>query len=267
MGFVVKHIGITWIFWIFAIINFVQFLFYLAIGAETIYLPENDSKGATDSRNPIIRTMVPRRIDPSPFKLTDFISPLFLGRLPRVLVPSFSLAIAFCYGNIAIVVEMPTAFGQKFNFDAQQVGLQFIAVMIGCFLGEQLGGPLSDWFLGMMTRRKGYRCPADRLWLSYIGYATIFAGLLTWGFQLQKATTWNVTPCVGAAIASFGNQALVTTLTAFAVDSHKDLSTTVGVFVNICRQIYGFVRSGYPPSHGARADSFLDRTILLRAHV
>jgi hypothetical protein len=44
-GFVVKYIGITWIFWIYAIINFAQFLAYLAIGAETLYFPENDSKG------------------------------------------------------------------------------------------------------------------------------------------------------------------------------------------------------------------------------
>ncbi|KAI9879913.1 MAG: hypothetical protein M1830_006580 [Pleopsidium flavum] len=37
IGFVVKHIGINWIFWIFAIINFCQFLGYLLLDAETLH--------------------------------------------------------------------------------------------------------------------------------------------------------------------------------------------------------------------------------------
>lgn len=43
------------------------------------------------------------------------------------------------------------------------------------------------------------------------------------------------------AIAAFGNQVLTTTLISFAVDSHKEHSASIGVFINLCRQIYGFV--------------------------
>lgn len=136
---------------------------------------------------------------------------------------------------------MPIAFGEKFHFDAQQIGLQFIAIIIGCVLGEQVSGPMSDWFLKRVRQTEGHSCPADRLWLSYIAFSTIITGLLTWGYQLQHATTWNVTPCVGAAIASFGNQMQTTILTTFAVESKKERAAQVGVFVNICRQIYGFV--------------------------
>jgi hypothetical protein len=100
---------------------------------------------------------------------------------------------------------------------------------------------MCDWFLKRVRQSRGYSCPADRLWLSYIAFSTIFAGLLVWGFQLQHATTWNVTPCVGAAIASFGNQMQTTILTTFAVESKKERSAEVGVFVNVGRQIYGFV--------------------------
>jgi hypothetical protein len=95
----------------------------------------------------------------------------------------------------------------------------------------------TDW-------QKGSHRPADRLWLSYIGYGTIIAGLLIWGFQLDKASsTWNVTPCVGAAIASFGNQVIMTILISFAVDSDKERSTDIGVCMNVYRQIFGFVSS------------------------
>lgn len=241
MGFVIKHIGVQWIFWIFAIINFCQFLVYIAIGDETIYNPDNEPRTTA-----FWGKLVPRKISSHPVRPLDFFAPFSLAKYPRVLIVACAHAITFCYGNIAIIVEMPIAFGEKFNFDAQQIGLQFIAIIIGCVLGEQVSGPACDWFLGRIRKSRGASCPADRLWLSYIAFGTIFAGLLTWGFQLQKATTWNVTPCVGAAIASFGNQMQTTILTTFAVESKKDRASQVGVFVNVCRQIYGFVSSYLP---------------------
>ncbi|KAJ5998157.1 hypothetical protein N7522_009817 [Penicillium canescens] len=237
MGFVIKHIGVQWIFWIFAIINLCQFLFYLAFGDETIYNPENELKTTG-----FWSKMVPRKINSRSIKLQDIIEPFSLARYPRISIAACAHAITFCYANIALIVEMPIAFGEKFHFDAQQIGLQFIAIIIGCVLGEQVSGPMCDWLLGRVRRNRGSSCPADRLWLSYIAFGTIFAGLLTWGFQLQHATTWNVTPCIGAAIAS-----LTTILTTFAVESKKERASQVGVFVNVCRQIYGFLGPFYFP--------------------
>lgn len=104
---------------------------------------------------------------------------------------------------------------------------------------------MSDWFLKTLRRKKGHTIPADRLLLSYIGYDTVFAGLLLWGFQLEKAVTWNVTPCVGMAVAAFVNQVLTTILISFAVDCHKEYSAGIGVFVNFCRQVYGFVSTHF----------------------
>lgn len=247
MGFVVQHIGVQWIFWIFTMINFGQFLLYLAIGDETIYNPENERRS-----NGFLEKLRPRKISSHSLKLQDFIAPFALAQYPRVLIAACAHAITFCYANIAIIVEMPIAFGQRFHFNAQQIGLQFIAVIIGCVLGEQVSGPMSDWFLKWMRRTKGQSCPADRLWLSYIAFSTIFAGLLTWGFQLQHATEWNVTPCVGAAIASFGNQMQTTILTTFAVESKKERAAQVGILVNVCRQVYGFVRLPQPLSTADR---------------
>ncbi|KAF7586739.1 hypothetical protein BBP40_008382 [Aspergillus hancockii] len=249
MGFVTKHIGVQWIFWIYAIINFAQFVAYLLIGEETTYVPRdsNDFPKASGAPNRFFSKLIPRRIDPRPLKLREFYEPMLFYRYPRVLIPAIAHCITFCYGNIAIVVEMPIAFGQKFHFDPQQIGLQFIAVIIGCLLGEQVSGPTSDWFLRILNRKRGHFRAADRLWISYIGFGTVIAGLLTWGIQLDRATAWNVTPCIGAAIASFGNQIVTTILISFAVDSYKDQSTNVGVFINLARHIYGFIGPFYFP--------------------
>jgi hypothetical protein len=243
MGFVTQHLGIAWIYWIFAIINLVQFLAYVILGAETRYIGTHiDTTPRLAS--PILacwHRWVPRRIDTSPLTLQQIFAPLALIRYPRIFIAAMAHAIIFCYANVAIVVEMPIAFGEKVHFTAQQIGLQFIAVMIGAGLGEQLSGPLSDYFLNRLRKRCEQVYPADRLWLVYIGFGTVFAGLLTWGFQIQKMTSWNVTPCIGAAVASFGNQIQTTILLSFAIDSHPELSTSIGIFTNFCRLVYAFV--------------------------
>lgn len=51
--------------------------------------------------------------------------------------------------------------------------------------------------------------------------------------------------CVGAAIASFGNQMQTIILMTFAVESQRERPTDVGVFISMVRQVYGFV--GLPP--------------------
>ncbi|KAF9885477.1 hypothetical protein FE257_012913 [Aspergillus nanangensis] len=245
MGVVSQHLGVQWVFWIFAILNLVQLIAYLVFGAETLPLKEPISSQAPQS---VWRRWEFRRLDPAPFKLVDLIRPLFLARNLEILIPGLAYAFTFCYATVAISVEMPTVFGEKFNLNAQQIGLQFIALIIGCILGDQLSGPCSDFLLRFLRRRKGRSCPADRLWLSYVGYGTTIAGLLIWGFQVQHAVTWNITPCVGAGFAAFGNQVVTTTLVAFAVDSSEQRSTDVGLFTNFCRQIYGFIGPFYFPA-------------------
>ncbi|KAL2849300.1 major facilitator superfamily domain-containing protein [Aspergillus pseudodeflectus] len=258
MGFVTEHIGVEWIFWIFTMINFVQLALYVAIGEETLYIPPGQQRKPNETvKRGFFTKFIPRRIDPRPLRPREFIEPLFLSRHPRILIPAVAHAVVFCYANIALIVEMPIVFGEKFHFTAQQIGLQFIAIIIGCVLGEQVSGPVSDWFLVALKRRRGRNLKegegenvrdADRLWLSYIGYVTVVAGLLVWGVQLEKADrTWNVTPCVGAAIASFGNQVVTTILIAFAVDSYKERATDVGVCINLYRQVYGFIGPFYFP--------------------
>jgi len=181
MGFVVKHIGIDWIFWIFAIINFCQFLGYLLLDAETLY--DRSSVGPRRTSGHLNFG----RIDKAPFTVKGFFAPLLLCMSSKALIPACAYAIVFCYANIAIIVEMPIVFGQRFGLDAQGIGLQFVALIIGSVIGEQLSGPLSDLFLNRYARRTGHSHPVHRLWISYVGFLTVIIGILVWGIQLQNA--------------------------------------------------------------------------------
>lgn len=255
MGFVVQHIGTRWIFWILAIINFCQFLGYLFLGGETLYCPDQHA----NSYQPTVLTKtdrfkVARRINPSPLTLWTFLSPLQLTTKASVIVPACAYAIVFCYANIVLIVEMPVVFGEKFGLDAQQIGLQYIALMIGSVIGEQISGPLSDFVQRkhdktLQSHHRGHVGATHRLWFSYVGFLTVFVGLIVWGIRIQQAKegSWNVTPLVGAAIAAFGNQVITTTLIAYAVDCYRDRSMDIGVLVNLVRQVWGFIGPFYLP--------------------
>jgi MFS family permease len=239
MGFVVQRVSVHWISWILAIVNFLQFLGYLFFNSETLSHP-----GSSNTQFIGCETKWGfRRIDKAPFSLQDFLNPFTVCKYPKVLIPVIAYALCFCYANIALIVMMPISFGKKFGLDAQGIGLQFIALIIGSVLGEQVSGPLSDTFLNRYAAKTGRRAPVQRLWLAYPGFLTIFVGILVWGIQLQNAKQghWNVTPLVGAAIAAFGNQVITTTLITFAVDSYPEKSSHIGGAVNVVRQTWGFV--------------------------
>ncbi|KAJ5737862.1 MFS transporter [Penicillium malachiteum] len=229
MGFVVQHTQVRWIFWIYSIVNFLQAVAYLLLGAETLYPPVPKSetlevKGSV--MKTLARKLVPRRLDVRPMRLRNVLTPFELAANTRILVAAMATSIKFCYGNIVYVVEMPLTFTEKLGLDAQQTGHQFASYI------QSAGGNFY---------------PADRFWLTYIGFFTIIAGLLIWGSRLEQATTWNITPCVGIAIASFGNQIQSNVLTAYAVDTSPDKSAHIGVFFNFIRLLYGFIAPFYFP--------------------
>ncbi|RLL97711.1 hypothetical protein CFD26_106368 [Aspergillus turcosus] len=242
-GFVVEHAGLPLLFWTLAAANAVQFLAYLALRAETLY----DSR---DELDPAIAAQRPSAVSSrNALTISEFLRPLTLFARPRVLLPAVSYGFFFTYANTAITVELPILFEEKLHFNTQQVGLQYLSVLVGAGLGEQVSGPLSDMFLTKYTKKTGRHCPEHRLWIAYIGFITSIAGIMVWGVQLDKMEhEWNITPLVGAAISNFGSQIVGTTLITYAVDCHEDLSAHIGIFVNIIRQTWAFIGPFYFPS-------------------
>lgn len=186
-----------------------------------------------------------RRIDPAPLTLSTFLHPLTLVAYPAVTLPAVAYSMVFLWGGVMITFEIPQIFPEQFGFNAQQVGLQYIGVIIGTILGEQVGGISSDkWMLARQRRLQdsSHVAPEYRLWLSYAGYALTICGVAVFLVQIDRAgETWNVTPIVGAAIAAAGNQIVTTVLITYAVDCHSDQAASIGVYVTLVRQCWGFI--------------------------
>ncbi|KAM0714061.1 hypothetical protein Q7P37_011025 [Cladosporium fusiforme] len=252
MGFVSYQTGdYRWIYWVLVIITGVQLILYILLGPETRYIRQGAAASSNDQVSTFQREYVHfRRIDPSPLTLWEFVEPVSLFRHASIALPTIAYTIIFGFCSILLVVEIPIIFLPLFAFNPQQLGLQFLGLIIGSILGEQIGGRMSDWWMYLRFKRTGQPPrPEFRLWLSYGGYVLSIVGLVVFCVQTENATAgnWNVTPLVGAAIAAGGNQIVTTVCTTYAIDSHVEHSGSIGVFINLVRSTWGFIGPFYYP--------------------
>ncbi|KAJ5563807.1 hypothetical protein N7513_000049 [Penicillium frequentans] len=240
-GFLALRVSYRWIFWVLTIVNGVQFILYFFLGPESLYIREEGApKQVTTMTGSLFKF---RRIDPTPLRFWDFIQPLSYFSKPRVLIPAAAYAMIFLWGSIMLTIEIPQIMPEQFGFNTQEVGLQFLAVILGSVIGEQIGGLISDRWMLIRQKSKGERPPNEyRLWLSYIGHALTICGVVVFCVQMGKAgDKWNITPLVGAAIAAAGNQVVTTINITYAVDCYRADAASVGVFITFVRQIWGFI--------------------------
>ncbi|KAE8447004.1 hypothetical protein EG329_011138 [Mollisiaceae sp. DMI_Dod_QoI] len=248
MGFVAYHTnGYKWIYWTLAITNGIQFILYFFLSPETLYARNRPAPttAATTSTSLFKRQYLNfGRLGPHPLSLTDFWTPIKMFAYPNVLLPTIAYSVIFNFTSVLLTVEIPQLFTPKYHFNAQQIGLQFIGMIVGSVLGEQLGGRGSDlWMRHSKTpsRSSSGANPEHRIWVAYPGFITVIIGIVVFCIQVENLKHYNVTPIVGIAISAFGNQIITTVLVTYAVDCHHEHAASIGVFINLVRSTWGFI--------------------------
>ncbi|KAN0099564.1 MFS multidrug transporter [Hyaloscypha variabilis] len=246
-GFIIQHLGWRWMYWVMAILNLGQFVTYLFFGPETLY-----HRASIVVRFPADSSVLYRqylrigRIMPAPLGIKDFVLPFVLLGDPRVLLTVISYSIVFNFVLVLLTVEIPVYFGVLFHLNPQQIGINFLGLLIGCVLGELIGGPLSDFWRNQWIRRTGGKAfaPEQRLWLAYLGYPLSIAGVVIFCVTLAEAKPlhWIITPIVGIAVAGFGTQIITTIVVTYCSDCHPEIkSSAIGVSINFVRCTWGFL--------------------------
>lgn len=183
------------------------------------------------------------RINPAPLKLWDFFQPLSYVIKPCVLIPAAAYAMIFLWGSVMLTIEIPQVYPKKFGLNTQEVGLNFLGLIVGSVIGEQVGGFISDRWMLLRAKHTGQPpAPEYRLWLSYIGHALTICGIVVFTIQLRDSgDKWDITPIVGSAIAAAGNQIVTTVNITYAVECYREDAASVGVFITFVRQLWGFI--------------------------
>ena len=183
--------------------NGVQFITYLFLGPETLYMRNVVRHNVSAFKQEYLTF---KRIDPTPFRPVEFIQPLSLFRYTSIWVPTVAYAIVFNFCSVLLTVEIPQLFLPKFGLNPQELGLQFLGIMIGLVIGEQFGGRISDLWMNKRTQKLGRRPePEYRLWLSYMGFVFAMVGLIVFSVRLQQAPQgqWKITPIVSSSYHDF----------------------------------------------------------------
>ncbi|GJN72158.1 hypothetical protein PLICBS_006230 [Purpureocillium lilacinum] len=241
-GFVAVRVGYRWIYWTLAITNGAQLLAYALLGSETRYVhdPALEARPRPSAAQRLLKF---RRVDPTRLTWYDFLHPLTLVTNPNVAIAAVAYAMIFLWGCVMTTLMVPQIYPQIWGFDAEKVGLQYIAFIVGTVIGELGGGFASDHWMRLASRREGAAPkPEFRLWLSYFGYLLTICGVVVFLVQLGAASdTWDVTPDVGMAIGGAGNQVVTTVMITYAVDCLPHDGAAVGTFVIFVRHIWGFI--------------------------
>ena len=214
MGFVAQRVGWEWVYWTFAIVSGVQFVLYFFLGDETRYLGPDSSTtksaaASLENASWAKQFLTFRRIDPTPFAASDLWRPFLMARHMRIVLSICCHTMVFCLSAALLTVEIPQLFSERFGFDSQQVGLQFLGIIIGTVTGE-IANAVFHALLNARTVRSG-RAHMKLSWYistSYIGFACMVVGLVVFCVELDRTTPmhYSVVPIVGIGIAGFGNQ-------------------------------------------------------------
>lgn len=214
---------------------------YLFLGPETRFVGSGIDRQDANWKTEYLSI---RRIDPTPLTWYECVRPLTMVRHPSIMIPACAYAMVFLFGSVLATVEVPQLLQLKFELNAEQLGLQFLGVIIGSVIGEQMGGALSDfWMSRRATRIGGKPEPEFRLWLSYFGFALTIIGVIVFLVCTQESPSghWNVSPIIGTAIGAVGNQLVTTVMITYAVDCYPQEAGSIGVFITFVRQIWGFI--------------------------
>ncbi|KAK4623483.1 hypothetical protein CLAFUR0_07415 [Fulvia fulva] len=178
--------------------------------------------------------------DPWPQIISEFWRPLKVSILPAVFWCGLN------YGTcVSWLAVMATTIAEVFapppySFTNNNLGLIWIAPMIGSLIGAYFSGPLNDRFtLYLSNRNHGWSEPEFRLW-AFIPSAIIMpAGLILYGVTSAHGMHW-IVPIVGTGFVGFGLSVGGTVSMSYIIDCYKEIDTHAITTIILIRNLVGF---------------------------
>ncbi|KAJ5213044.1 hypothetical protein N7449_000213 [Penicillium cf. viridicatum] len=164
------------------------------------------------------------------------------------LPPVFWSTVSFGIGIGIFVIlgtTAATAFSQAYDFTVWQVGLVWIAGIVGNLLGIPFGGFFSDWVANRATSKNaGIREPEMRLPAVSIAMITYPGSLLLYGLGIHYKAHW-IVPILGIFLFSFGSSAAIGISIVYTIDCYRPIAGEVVVSQVVFKSFITFLMSFY----------------------
>jgi MFS family permease len=147
-------------------------------------------------------------------------APFGLLRHPFVFMSSITVGVFFG-AMVATEAILPEAFKENYGLNSWQTGLCYLGAGIGNMSGAFVGSRLSDRLLMRSRRQRGGLAKSEdrftaNIWIA--GFVFNPLGSLIFGWVVErKLSVWGA--IIGFGIQCFGNVQVVTSITAYLVDS------------------------------------------------
>ncbi|ERS97464.1 MFS transporter [Sporothrix schenckii 1099-18] len=170
--------------------------------------------------------------------------PIVLIILPSALWASLVMAVSIGF-LVAMSSNVSVAFSQFYHFSTWQVGLSYLAGVIGSVVAVFFGGALSDFVADYFTRRNGgIREPEMRLPAMLISLVTGPLALILYGVGIGNQLHW-MCPVMGIALINFtivqaGNISIV-----YMIDCYRPVAGEVTMTQYTFKSLFGFLLSFY----------------------
>lgn len=147
-----------------------------------------------------------------------------LFSVPGVAYASCVYAVLLAWSTVMVSALSTYMLDPPYNFSASSIGLMNLAPFIGTTLGSIICGPVSDWTILRLARRKGgiYE-PEMRLWVFVPFIPFQVAGAFWFGYALQQGQSW-VAVALAFGICNFGSAPLSSIALTYITDAYNEVS-------------------------------------------
>ncbi|KAK5663370.1 hypothetical protein OQA88_3798 [Cercophora sp. LCS_1] len=190
------------------------------------------------------------------------IRPIGLICLPPVLWAALVQAVTIGF-LVAISSNIDLAFHDTYGFESWQVGLCFVAAIVGSFFGIPAGGHLADIVADFFTKRNGgVRDPEMRLPTMLPSLITMPLSLILYGVGIEHKLHW-ICPTIGLALLNFSIVQSTNVCLVYVIDAYRPVAGEITLAVMGFKSLFGFLlsfytntwvaQSGYQNAFGAMA--------------
>ncbi|KAL4966027.1 MFS general substrate transporter [Aspergillus stella-maris] len=161
-----------------------------------------------------------------------------LFTIPAITFTALVYGILVGLGDIMSTTMSTFLPSAPYNFTSSQVGLMHLPRMIGVSIGAAITGPLSDWWIVWLARRRGgvYE-PETRLWCVLPFLMFIPVGALLFGVGLSGGLPWPVV-AVGLGLYNVGVAPVNGIVITYLTDCYEEIIGPSLVSVTLVRNAF-----------------------------
>ncbi|MCJ1288864.1 hypothetical protein MMC34_000395 [Xylographa carneopallida] len=219
-GFLSQAKGWRWVFWVIAMFAGALTILCFCVLSEsypTTILEQKAKKLRKETGNQSLRSLLHSGLTPFNLFKRSIIRPakmLFFS--PIVLLLSIDMAVVYGYLYL-LFTTITEVFQSRYHFSQGSVGLTYLGLGIGMFLGLAIFGAASDYILKRQSA-KGEMKPEYRLPPMIPGAFFIPIGLFIYGWTAEKQVFWFV-PIFGSSLVGLGLLATFLPIQTYLVDA------------------------------------------------